>query len=97
MSLFATSRALTKLTNRVDDLEDACANLERDARKLNLEFTDLYDKVSHQMGRMAKRFATRSKVDALETEPESPDMFLNHVDPISAKILARRNRAENGQ
>lgn len=97
MSIFDTSRAIGKLTNRIQDLEDSCADLQRARRKLDLEFTDLYDKVSHQMGRMAKRFATRKSAEESETLPDSPDMFLNHVDPISAKILARRNRAGNSE
>lgn len=97
MGLYTNARAISKLTNRVQDLEDMCADLQRARRKLDLEFTDLYDKVSHQMGRMAKRFATRKSVEEIDTPPDSPDMFLNHVDPISAKILARRNRAGNSE
>lgn len=92
MGLFATAKAVDRLSDRIRDLEDECANLQRASRKLDLEFTELYDKVSHQMGRMAKRYATRTAANGADQEPEAPDMFLNHVDPISAKILARRNR-----
>jgi len=97
MSLYGTARAISTLKARIGELEDTCADLQRASRKLDLEFTELYDKVSHQMGRMAKRYASRSAADQPEPEAETPDMFTKHVDPISAKILARRNRMENGQ
>jgi len=97
MGIFATARAVKRLTDRIGDLEDTCADLERARRKLDLEFTELYDKVSHQMGRMAKRYATRATVEPVLEEEPTADMFLNKVDPISAKILARRNRTGNSE
>ena len=93
MALFATPKALDRLSDRLREIEDDCADLKRANRKLDLEFTELYDKVSHQMGRMAKRYATRETADTPEAEPNSGDLFIARVDPISAKILARRNRA----
>ena len=92
MSIFGTPKALSKFSERIRELEDTCADLQRARRTLDLEFTELYDKVSHQMGRMAKRFTARAATEVIEGEEITPQMFLNSVDPISAKILARRNR-----
>ena len=92
MGIFATAKAVDRLSDRIRELEDTCADLERARRKLDLEFTELYDKVSHQMGRMAKRYAHRAEAELVAPEEITPTMFLNSVDPISAKILARRNR-----
>lgn len=92
MSLYGNAIAISKLKTRIGDLEDTCADLQRASRKLDLEFTELYDKVSHQMGRMAKRYATRAAAETPELDLEPAAAAENGIDPISAKILARRNR-----
>ncbi len=90
MSLFATNKAIDRLSDGLKRLADDVADLQRDRKKLDLEFTDLYDKVRHQMSRMAKRDALASKnngeIPAIAGEVDDAD----EVDPISAKIHARR-------
>jgi len=87
MSLWGDKNALERLENRIAKIETLAADLERENRKLGLEYIELYDKVKRQMSRMAKR----SAVDAqeLNEEPvvEEPD---DGIDPISRSILARR-------
>ncbi len=85
-----TSRALDRLSDRQQGIEDRCTDLERTSRKLDLEFTELYDKVSHQMGRMAKRYATRAQVDANGPEDEATAELFPGADPISKSIMLRR-------
>jgi len=97
MGILATAKAQDRLSDRLREIEDICADLKRANRKLDLEFTELYDKVSHQMGRMAKRYATRETVETPEQEPNASGLFVARVDPISAKILARRNRSGSAE
>jgi len=66
------------------------SDLQRENKKLDLEFTELYDKVSRQMSRMAKRYAVDQKENGGapldESEPDAPP----GIDAISASILRRR-------
>ncbi len=92
MGIFATQKTLDRLEDRLKTLEDLCAEQHREARKLDLEFTDLYDKVRHQMSRMAKRDARAAKENGADIGGElTPDDDLT-VDPISRSILARRKK-----
>ena len=84
------SKALKRLSARTEAMEDRCTDLERTSRKLDLEFTELYDKVSHQMGRMAKRYASRAQVDANDLDPDPATSHLDSLDPISKSIMLRR-------
>lgn len=70
--------------------EDLVADLQRELKKLDLEFTDLYDKVRRQMGRMAKRYALDAKERDDPEDPEPVDEVEDGLDPISRKILLRR-------
>lgn len=87
MSVFGQQKAIERISDRLAKTEDACAELARDRRKLDLEFTDLYDKVSRQMSRMAKRYAVDQKENDVEILdiPES-----DGLDPISRSIMLRR-------
>jgi len=90
MGIFATNKAVERLRDRLETLEVLCGELERDRRKLDLEFTDLYDKVRRQMSRMAKRAAVDDKGNGFDQEtPEVPEQF-QHLDPISRSIMIRR-------
>ncbi len=90
MGLFATNKAVERLKDRLETLEVLCGELERDRRKLDLEFTDLYDKVRHQMARMAKRAAVVNASEGNgELEEQVPGPF-DHLDPISRSIMLRR-------
>ena len=92
MGLFATNKAIDRLSDRLKRLADDVADVQRDRKKLDLEFTDLYDKVRHQMSRMAKRDAHASKANG-EIPPISGEVVEDdEQDPISAKIHARRTR-----
>jgi len=90
MSLFATTKALGRALDSIAKLQDDVADLQRARRKLDLEFTELYDKVSHQMGRMAKRYAARTKANEVldEEEPEVEPVI--GADAISQAIFLRR-------
>jgi len=92
MGIFATNKAVERLKDRLETLEVLTGELERDRRKLDLEFTDLYDKVRHQMARMAKRAAVVSAAEGNgELEPEVPE-HLQHLDPVSRSIMMRRSK-----
>jgi len=90
MGIFTTDKAIEKLRDRLETLEVLCGELERDRRKLDLEFTDLYDKVRRQMSRMAKRAAVDDKSNGFDTEAEPVPEHLQHLDPISRSIMLRR-------
>lgn len=97
MSIYARQKALDRLDDRLRKLEDLCSSLERDRNKLDLEFTDLYDKVRHQMSRMAKRDAVSRKENGEEVLPVLPDDPHAHLDPISRSIMMRRSRQGIGK
>jgi len=88
--VFKTQKALDRLEDRLARLETASADREREARKLNLEFTDLYDKVSRQMSRMAKRYAVDQKENDTDVLTDPAAEQVDTVDPISQSILLRR-------
>jgi len=90
MGLFANNRAAERLDDRLRRVENLCADLERDRKKLDLEFTDLYDKVRHQMSRMAKRDAAAAKKNGGELQPEDDLSEIPKIDPISRSIMLRR-------
>jgi len=76
--------SLTLLTEKVGLLESA-------NKRLELEWVETYDKIRHQLSRMARRGDLTNGKDPVEPvlkdEDGPPEM-----DPISAKIHARRNR-----
>jgi len=93
MGLFSDNIALERLEDRIAKQEALSDDLAREVRGLKLEYVELYDKVRHQMSRMAKRSAVAAK--ELNDEPvvDEPD---DGLDPISRNILALRGgpRAE---
>jgi len=89
MSVFRAKKDPPSLANRLAEVEDTCASLRRDARALDLEFTNLYDKVSRQMSRMAKRYAVDVKENGGDPVPPETTEF-DHIDPISKSIMLRR-------
>lgn len=87
MGLFRDNTALERLQDRIAKQEAISDDLAREVRGLKLEYIELYDKVRHQMSRMAKR----SAVDARESPVvEEEEVLVDGVDPISANILALR-------
>ncbi len=89
MSVFRRQKTLDRLEDRLRSLEIKCDDLERAKKSLDMEFTELYDKVSHQMSRMAKRHAVALKETTEETEIASANS-LDGIDPISQSIMLRR-------
>jgi hypothetical protein len=87
MGLFSDTKALERLEDRLAKQEGLSDDLAREVRGLKLEYIELYDKVRHQMSRMAKRHAVHNR------ELDENDEVLGEVDgvdAISAEILARR-------
>jgi len=90
MGVFRQQRTIDRLEDRLRSLELKCDDLERAKKSLDLEFTELYDKVSHQMSRMAKRYARAEKAGELEPEIDPNNEPSDTVDPISQSIMMRR-------
>lgn len=92
MALWRQQKAFDRLEDRLRSLELKCDDLERGRKGLDLEFTELYDKVSHQMSRMAKRYARAEKANGEELPTAEDNDISDGIDPISKSILARRNK-----
>ena len=93
MSVFRVQRTIERIEDRLQRTEQLCADLQRENKKLDLEFTDLYDKVRRQMSRMAKRYAVDQKENGQEFEEPSNDSPTDSLDPISKSIMLRRGMA----
>ena len=87
MGIFQQQKALAALSFRLGEMSTEIQDLKRANRSLELEFTELYDKVRHQMSRMAKRAAVAEKENIDAAEIPAID---GGPDPISAGILQRR-------
>lgn len=87
MGLFSDTKALERLQDRLAVQEAISDDLAREVRSLKLEYIELYDKVRHQMSRMAKRHAVHNRELVEDEEVVVAD---DGVDPISANILALR-------
>jgi len=87
MGLFRDNNALELLQERIARQEAINDDLAREIRGMKLEYIELYDKVRHQMSRMAKRAAVDTR-ERLEEPIVDDDGTV--VDPISAQILALR-------
>jgi len=90
MALFRTMKAIDRLEDRIRTLELKQDDLHRTLSSLNLEFIELYDKVSHQMSRMAKRYARQQKENGENLPTSDAEESSDLVDPISRSILRRR-------
>ena len=92
MALWRHQKTLDRLEDRLRSVETKCDDLERAKKSLDLEFTELYDKVSHQMSRMAKRYS-RAKTNGDTPPPDEPETSPSDgLDPISRSIMMRRGR-----
>lgn len=94
-----------KFQRRIEELEESYIELKRKFQALQLEWSDVLDKLNRKVGRLAKTAAWIEKHDeeateATESRQDAPgstpgdgvDPSTSHLDPISAKILARRKR-----
>jgi len=88
MGLFSDNTTLERLQDRIAKQEALSDDLAREVRGLKLEYIELYDKVRHQMSRMAKRSAVDQRERLVEEVEEVED---DGVDPISRNILALRS------
>jgi len=89
MNVFGDNKAVERLEDRLVKVEFLCSDLERQNRKLELEYIELFDKVKRQMSRMAKRAAVDER--ELNDEPVV-EVVDDGLDPISRGILARRGK-----
>jgi len=87
MGLFASKKAVAALAFRLGELSSEVRTMTSTIRSLELEYIELYDKVRHQMSRMAKRAAVEPALPINDEEVVEVD---DGLDPISRKILARR-------
>ena len=90
MGIWRQQKAFDRLEDRLQRTEQLCADLDRENKKLDLEFTDLYDKVRRQMSRMAKRYAVDQKENGEIIAPDLDNSPSDSSDPISEAIHARR-------
>jgi len=88
--------AVERLENSLQALKSDVHDLQAANKRLELEWTETYDKVRHQMSRMARRgdlAKSNGPGDILPPEGTGePEM-----DDISASIHARRNRSFIGR
>jgi len=92
MGVFAQQKTIDRLEDRLRSLELKCDDLERAKKSLDMEFTELYDKVSHQMSRMAKRYSRAEKSNGGPSEGSLEEEHGDVMDPISRSIMMRRGR-----
>lgn len=84
-------------------VEERLSALEAKVRTLGLEWEDTYERIMRALRRLNKRAQDlaareeRAEVQETPQEPRQGTIFDQPgVDPISAKILARRSRVSSG-
>jgi len=88
--------AIERLENSMVELKTNVNELKAANKRLELEWTETYDKIRHQLSRMARRGDLAKETIAQEIEPaNASDEPL--MDPISQSIHARRNRSFIGR
>ena len=85
-------RAIERLEDDLKGLRVAVDELHSANKRLQLEWVETYDKVRHQLSRMARRGDLSKGEGNGEIVEETANAETN-LDPISAKIHARRNRS----
>jgi predicted nucleic acid-binding Zn-ribbon protein len=78
-----------RISKGLRQLEERMDALERDQKALEVEWTEVYDKVRHTLSRISKR---SERVIQAEQEPEPSTSRFPVTDPISQQIIARRRR-----
>jgi len=101
--MFSSTRSVKRAILAAERLEDRCKllaerveSLESANKRLELEWIEAYDKIRHQLSRMARRgdLSNGKGGDAI-VDPAASDE--PEMDAISAKIHARRNRSFLGR
>ena len=90
----------TKQQEQIIKLEESFAKLRRDFQGLELEWSNVYDKMRHLMGRIAKRADVVESGKPIGEEPEMPNVdgtgvpstLSARATQAQAAILARRRR-----
>ena len=100
--MFSTKRSIERAiraTERLDDRLDSAIRkideLESANKRLQLEWVETYDKVRHQLSRMARRGDLPKGNGTDEIVPEAGSEE-SKLDPISQRIHDRRNRSYLG-
>lgn len=94
-SIERSLRATERLEDRLDGLISQVNELESANKRLQLEWGETYDKVRHQLSRMARRGDLPKGQGNGEIVDESADAETK-MDPISQRIHDRRNRSYLG-
>jgi len=91
-----TIRAIERLEDDFKTLRMAVDELHSANKRLQLEWVETYDKVRHQLSRMARRgdLSNGKGSDEIVDDTATDEAVL---DPISEKIHARRNRGFLGR
>ena len=101
IGLFRSEKAqiidLEPLENALKTLSAKVDSLESGHKKLALEWEELYDKVRHQMSRMARRQRLENQDLVSQPEPEPDPNGQPVLDPISRSIMMRRSIGRFGQ
>jgi len=91
-----TILAVERLEDGLSGLKSRVDALESTSKKLELEWVETYDKIRHQLSRMARRGdLTNGKGSDPNVDPEPTEDA--GMDPISARIHARRSRGFLGR
>jgi len=90
MGLFAVKKDVVALSTRIAALHTEIQELKTARKHLELEWEELYDKVRRQMSRMSKRYAVDAKENGEIPPIAGENLSADEMDPISAKIHARR-------
>jgi len=91
--MWRDQKAIERLEDRLRSLEIKCDDLDRVNKKLDMEFTELYDKTSHMMSRIAKRTARAAADTPPNGEASTDESPSDQIDPISRSIMLRRGGA----
>jgi len=93
MSWFTSDKRANLATERLEDslraLKSDVDDLQAANKRLELEWVETYDKVRHQLSRMARRGdLAKGNGEVVIEQPGEPGE--EEMDPISASIHARR-------
>lgn len=72
MGWFTNLSANRKIIGRLSDIEEDLETIKRRVKGLDLEFSELYDKTRHALGRMAKRARVVESQQDPEEEASGP-------------------------
>ena len=90
MGVWRHQRTIDRLEADLVEVRKLCTDTAHEQKKLDLEFTELYDKTSRLMKRMARRYAHDQKESSEGMAEEQAPSHLDSLDPISRSIMLRR-------